>query len=194
MKQNTLSLNTPTLLQFINEVFPKHRDYFLQQNENATELDCLESLNEIYSEELGDYIRIKGMGYFDDEIYKNKRIIEYLRKQIVEFKTNNLTSNSDNLITVHNNSERIDLNKKVLTLEEAAILLGLSKSYLYKLTSRGVLEYSKPNGKTIFIEKEYLENWMLSGKQKTRMDIEKEAMSYCTKSKKKGGNHEKCTK
>lgn len=52
--------------------------------------------------------------------------------------------------------------KKVLTVSEACEYLGYKKSYLYKLTSGGIIPFSKPNGGTIFFEKAKLEEWMLS--------------------------------
>lgn len=52
--------------------------------------------------------------------------------------------------------------KRVLNINEASEMLGFSKSYIYKLTSTGVLPHSKPNGKTLFFDREKLENWMLS--------------------------------
>lgn len=54
------------------------------------------------------------------------------------------------------------LNQRVLNLEEACQLLGYKKSYVYKLTSAGIIPYSKPNGKNLFFCREKLENWMLS--------------------------------
>jgi excisionase family DNA binding protein len=57
--------------------------------------------------------------------------------------------------------EQITQNR-VLTFEQACEYLGYKRSYMYKLTSAGVLPYSKPNGKHIFFDREKLEAWMLS--------------------------------
>jgi len=54
------------------------------------------------------------------------------------------------------------LHNKVLTFEQGCQYLGYKKSYVYKLTSAGILPYSKPNGKSIFFDREKLEAWMLS--------------------------------
>ena len=51
-------------------------------------------------------------------------------------------------------------NKRVLTFDEGCKYLGYAKSYVYKLTSAGILPYSKPNGKSIFFEREKLEAWI----------------------------------
>ena len=51
--------------------------------------------------------------------------------------------------------------KEVLTFEETCDYTGISRSYLYKLTSSGNIPHSKPNGKLIFFEKEKLNQWLL---------------------------------
>ena len=51
---------------------------------------------------------------------------------------------------------------KVLTFQQGCEYLGYAKSYVYKLTSSGTLPHSKPNGKSIFFDREKLEDWMLS--------------------------------
>lgn len=192
MIQNKLRTDTtPVLQEFIDRVLPRHREYYLKVNENANELDFLESLNEIYTLDLSDYIRIKGNDFFDNEIHNNKRIIEYLRKLIVDFKINPAVTNGKQYAQPVNKMLIVDLNKKVLNIDEAAVFVGLSKSYLYKLTSRGLIDFSKPNGKIIFFEKTYLEEWMMSGLRKNKEETEREAMSYCTLSNRNGGRYGK---
>jgi len=71
-------------------------------------------------------------------------------------------------------------NNKVLTFEQGCQYLGYSKSYVYKLTSAGILPYSKPNKKSIFFDREKLEAWMLSNESSSRDDKEKEAATYLT--------------
>ena len=75
-------------------------------------------------------------------------------------------------------------NKKVLTFDEACDYTGLSRSYLYKLTSSGTIPHSKPNGKIIFFEKEKLDKWLLKNARKSTDEIEEEALSYVIKNKK----------
>ena len=72
------------------------------------------------------------------------------------------------------------LSNKVLTFEQGCQYLGYAKSYVYKLTSAGILPYSKPNNKSIFFEKEKLEAWMLSNANSSRKEKENEAASYVT--------------
>lgn len=50
--------------------------------------------------------------------------------------------------------------KNVLTFNEASKFVGISKSYLYKLTSAGLIPHYKPSGKMIYFEKSALERWM----------------------------------
>ena len=51
--------------------------------------------------------------------------------------------------------------KEVLTFEETCDYTGISRSYLYKLTSAGNIPHSKPNVKLIFFEKKKLNDWLL---------------------------------
>lgn len=57
--------------------------------------------------------------------------------------------------------------KKVLSFSEGCDFLGYKKSYVYKLTSNGILPFSKPNGRKIFFDREKLEAWMLSNASKS---------------------------
>ena len=70
------------------------------------------------------------------------------------------------------------LNHKVLTFEQGCQYLGYAKSYVYKLTSAGILPYSKPNGKSIFFDREKLEAWMLSNACSSRAEKQVQAATY----------------
>ena len=58
--------------------------------------------------------------------------------------------------------------KKVLNLAEVLLLTGLSKSYVYKLTSTGGIPCYKPQGKHIFFNKDEVESWLLQNQQRLR--------------------------
>lgn len=73
--------------------------------------------------------------------------------------------------------------KKVLSLEEAAEYSGYKKSYLQKLTSGGVISHSKPNGKSIFFNREELEAWLLRNPRKGLVEIKEEEATYITTQK-----------
>ena len=77
------------------------------------------------------------------------------------------------------------LKNKVLTFKQGCAYTGLAKSYMYKLTSAGILPFSKPNGKSIFFEREKLEAWMLGNASKSHAERQIEAATYETT---KGGN------
>ena len=99
-----------------------------------------------------------------------------------------LLRQEEQLIRIEN---LLETQKKVLTFAEAAKYSGISKSYLYKLTSNGSVPHYKPNGKQIYFDRVELESWLLSNKVKDNDSIEKEALSYCTLSGKKGGRYGK---
>lgn len=79
------------------------------------------------------------------------------------------------------NIENLLLSQKtVLNLDEVAEFTGLSKSHLYKLTSKGKIPHYKPNGKYIFFERTQIEKWLLSNRVKTTDEIDAEASAYVT--------------
>ena len=75
--------------------------------------------------------------------------------------------------------------KKVLTFEEAANYMGMSKSCLYKMTSQKIVPHYKPNGKLIFFELDELERWLMSVRVKPQCEIEEEASTYVVTGKHK---------
>ena len=74
--------------------------------------------------------------------------------------------------------------KEVLTSDEAARYMGVSKSYLYKLTMRREIPHFKPLGKMCYFNRHELENWLQSNRVATVTEISDEAQRYCQK---KGG-------
>ena len=50
-------------------------------------------------------------------------------------------------------------NKDVMSLSEAATYAGVSKSYLYKLTSARLIPFYRPANKLIFFKKEEIDAW-----------------------------------
>lgn len=69
-------------------------------------------------------------------------------------------------------------NKSVLSFEETCDYTGISRSYLYKLTARGEIPFSKPRGKLIFFSKDKLDQWLLTNQSKSRQEIKNEALNY----------------
>jgi len=86
------------------------------------------------------------------------------------------------------NIENLLLSQKtVLNFDEVAKFTGLSKSHLYKLTSRGKIPHYKPNGKFIFFDRIEIEKWLLRNRVKTIDEIEEEAATYVTLNRRGGG-------
>lgn len=74
--------------------------------------------------------------------------------------------------------------KEVLTSNEAAQYMGISKSYLYKLTMRQQIPHFKPMGKMIYFNRLELEQWLQNNRVTTNDEISQQAQAYCMK---KGG-------
>jgi excisionase family DNA binding protein len=55
--------------------------------------------------------------------------------------------------------------KTVLSFSETAEYTGLSKSYLYKLTSAGIIPHYKPTGKMLYFKKLEIDEWLVSPKK-----------------------------
>ena len=65
--------------------------------------------------------------------------------------------------------------KEILTLEEAAIFLGISKSCLYKMTHNQVVPFFKPNNELVYFERSELIKWIRSCRVASMDQIESEA-------------------
>lgn len=74
--------------------------------------------------------------------------------------------------------------KEVLTSDEAAKYMGISRSYLYKLTMRQEIPHYKPMGKMCYFNRLELEQWLQSNRIATGNEISQRANAYCMK---KGG-------
>lgn len=92
---------------------------------------------------------------------------------------------SNELIEIDNRLRRIEglllQKKKVLTFNEAVILTGYKKSYLYRLTSENVIPHYKPSGKVIFFDRDELENFLLSHKSRSLEELDQKASNYLLK-------------
>jgi len=71
--------------------------------------------------------------------------------------------------------------QEVLTLAQACDFLGVSKSYVYKLTCGKQIPHYCPSGKKIYFKRSELEEWLLQNKQTSATEIEKEAADYLRK-------------
>ena len=73
------------------------------------------------------------------------------------------------------------LNKETLNFKEAARYLDVSRSHLYKLTYTKQIPHYKPRGKQVYFERRELDRWLLQNRQKTKAEIEQEAIDYVVK-------------
>lgn len=71
--------------------------------------------------------------------------------------------------------------KEVLTSDEAAKYMGVSKSYLYKLTMKQQIPHFKPMGKMCYFNRLELEQWLQSNRVSTASEIKQQAQSFCMK-------------
>ena len=68
--------------------------------------------------------------------------------------------------------------KNVLNFSELKLYTNLSESYLYELTSSGGIPCYKPNGKKLYFKKQEIEDWLLSNKKATNIELDELASSH----------------
>ena len=68
--------------------------------------------------------------------------------------------------------------KNVLNFSEVELYTNLSKSYLYELTSSGGIPCYKPNGKHLYFKKDEIEDWLLSNKKVTNIELDELASTH----------------
>lgn len=71
--------------------------------------------------------------------------------------------------------------KEVLTSEEVARYMGVSRSYLYKLTMRREIPHYKPLGKMCYFNRKEVEQWLQSNRVATDAELNAKANNYCMK-------------
>lgn len=76
-------------------------------------------------------------------------------------------------------SEELSISKEILTAQETASYMGISMSYLYKLTMGRKIPHYKPMGKICYFKRSEVEQWMLSNRISTEQEINSKALSYC---------------
>ncbi len=73
---------------------------------------------------------------------------------------------------------QIIAHKEILSFKEALIYLDVSESFLYKLTSKKVIEFTKPNGGKIYFKKSNLDNWMLQSQSTSARVLEENIFNH----------------
>ena len=114
-------------------------------------------------------------------------------RQMVYYQTTGAAQTSNNITMPEDLKQVADLitaniigtQKEVLTSDEAAKYLGVTKSCLYKWTmSRQIPHYKSPTGKMCFFNRKEIEAWMQSQKVATNEELELQAKTI---QKRKGG-------
>lgn len=73
--------------------------------------------------------------------------------------------------------------KAILNVEELCEYTGFKQSYIYKLVHTRKIPFSKPNGKTLFFERQKIDAWLLQNSHKSEDEIKKAAFNYINKKK-----------
>lgn len=73
--------------------------------------------------------------------------------------------------------------KEVLTFDETARYIGMSKSYLYKLTMKRAIPHYKPMGKMCFFNRVEVEKWLQANRVATSEEINQKAFVHCNSAK-----------
>lgn len=80
-----------------------------------------------------------------------------------------------------NIEQLLNQSEKPLTIEEATSYLGISKSYLYKLTSQHAIAHFKPGGKKIYFKKTDLNSYLFNNRKLSTNELEQKAIEYVVK-------------
>ena len=73
--------------------------------------------------------------------------------------------------------------KEVLTSQEASRYMGISQSYLYKLTMRQEIPHYKPSGKICYFNRRELDEWMQKNRINTVVEAAQQAHGHCMKNR-----------
>ena len=74
------------------------------------------------------------------------------------------------------------LQKDTLTLKEACFYLGISVSFMYKLTHGRLITHYVPNGKLIYFKRSELDEWLHQNRRSSRYEVEQRADRYSLRS------------
>ena len=71
--------------------------------------------------------------------------------------------------------------KEMMTFAEAAAYMGVSKSYLYKLTHLRKIPHYKPTGKLVYFKRAEVNEWLQGVRVATEGELNEKAAAYCMK-------------
>jgi len=95
--------------------------------------------------------------------------MEFLKNEIKELKKLLLESNL--------------CNKEILSVEDTIIYLQISKSYLYKLTSKRQIPFYIPGGKKIYFKRTEIDQWIYDSKVESISDTQDNVERYLSRTK-----------
>ena len=84
---------------------------------------------------------------------------------------------------INSMSEQTALTGKILTANQAAEFMGISLSYLYKLTHNRTISFFKPNGKMVYFSEGDLIQYLTSNRVITQKEIDQQATDYIVSGK-----------
>ncbi len=68
-------------------------------------------------------------------------------------------------------TKSLDPSKVFMTVDEAAAYLGMSKSAIYKITSKREIAFYSPGGKKIYFKRSEVDAWIESGRTASDKEI-----------------------
>lgn len=74
--------------------------------------------------------------------------------------------------------------KNVLNINDVAVLTGMSRSHIYKLTCSKQIPFYKPSGKQVYFDRAELEGWLKQNRVTPEYEAEQQAISYVMTHKK----------
>lgn len=108
---------------------------------------------------------------------KNRSFAPKIKTLISKIMQNTILAKK--LLSVFKTSE-----KPMLTTKEAAQYMGVSMSYLYKLTMLNQIPHYKPTGKLCFFNRLEIDEWLQRNRVSTDAELNQKAQAFCMK---KGG-------
>ena len=99
-----------------------------------------------------------------------------LNAKLAQILVDNTPTSEENSTVAENKVS--ELMPQMLTIEEAAQFLNVSKHTVYRLTSQHRIKFYKPTGKRIYFDKADLNEWMKSKAVKSDAEIKADANKY----------------
>ena len=88
------------------------------------------------------------------------------------------------LKAVRNEQPTTDQPEQLLTIDEVATLLHLTKPTVYSKVSKNELPGVCKQGKRLYFDRQTIIDWIKQGRRKTNVEIEQEAKAYLLNNKK----------